>query len=114
MSTKIDKKENLDPAKAAVVTYRQTCIELYEELKKEIEAVCDTNFIGDASNGYQEFFKALVPALTTNLTDEAGSITSMLAQILDAVAQMNDDVDPQLGNANKNAATGNTPAPAAQ
>ena len=112
MSTKINKTENLDAAKTAVQKYRTTCDDLFRQLKTAIDNVRATNFIGDASNGYQVFFDAMTPALTTNLTSTEGSVTSMLEQILDAVAQMNMEVDPQMGTANEKAASGETTAPA--
>lgn len=95
---------NINDAKTAINTYRNTCDAIFQAMKSEIEILCSTNFIGDASNGYLQFFnEKITPALTTQLTGTDASVTAMLETLLSAVAQMLNPVDPDLSNANKTA-----------
>ena len=95
---------NISQAKAAITTYRNTCDNIFANLKKDIDVLVQSGFIGEASKGYVDFFTQITPALTTNLTGTGQSITSMLESLLTAVEQMLNPVDPQLGTANQNAA----------
>lgn len=95
--------ENISEAKAAIIAYRNTCESIFAKLQNEITALTSSDFIGDASTGYADFFAQITPALTTNLTGTSESVTSMLESLLTAVEQMLDPVDTQLGTANINA-----------
>lgn len=106
MSTVLNKQANIDGAKQVITAYKSTCEDLYQKLSTEISNLRRSGFIGDASNGYDAFFGKLSPALTTNLTGDENSLTSMLNSILDAVAQMTEPVDPDIGQQNINAADG--------
>lgn len=104
MATKLE-TSNINDVRTAINTYRATCDAIFQSMKTEIETLCSTNFIGDASNGYLEFFnEKITPALTTQLTGADASVTAMLETLLTTVAQMLNPVDPDLSNANKTAA----------
>jgi len=96
--------ENISGARSAISTYRSTCDGIFQSLRNDITSLTGSDFLGDASVGYVDFFDQITPALTTNLTGTEESVTSMLESLLTAVEQMLNPVDPQLGNANKNAA----------
>ena len=96
-------QENISNAQAAVRAYKATCIELFQQLEAEITNVTPTNFQGDAAAGYLEFFSKIKPSLTTQLTGDE-SVTAMLEKLLEAVTQMLNPVDTEMGNANKGAA----------
>lgn len=87
-----------------VQDYVTTANGLYEELSGIITALTNTNFKGDASDGYKVFFKDQVtPALTTNLTEPAESLMAGIKNILESIqTQLLDTVDPQLGENNSN------------
>lgn len=96
---------NINGAKSAINTYRATCDAIFQAMSADIQTLCASGFIGDASNGYLEFFnEKIAPALTTQLTGADNSVTAMLESLLTAVAQMLNPVDPDLSNANKTAA----------
>lgn len=95
--------ENITQARAAVTNYRTTCQTIFANLKNDITNLTASNFKGDASMGYVEFFEQITPALTTNLTDSDNSITAMLENLISLVEQMLTPVDPDIGNANKTA-----------
>ena len=98
--------ENLTQAKNAVTTYRSTCESIFLKLKADIDSLTKADFIGDASTGFVDFFSQVTPALTTNLTGTDQSVTSMMESLLALVEQMLNPVDSNLGDANKNAASG--------
>lgn len=102
MATVLD-RGNLAAARTAVGSYRTTCDGIFAQMQSDISALTESNFIGDASTGYFEFFRQITPALSTSLTGTDGSVTSMLENLLTAVEQMLDPVDPQLGSANQSA-----------
>lgn len=95
------KTENLTDSRAAIVAYRTTCDVIFQKLQNDITSLTETDFIGEASLGYVDFFSQITPALTTNLTGTESSVTAMLESLLTAVEQMLNPVDPELGNANK-------------
>lgn len=87
-------------ATQAVDTYSGTASRLYSDLQTEINGLTVQNFNGDASNGYNEFFQSKVtPALTENLTALTNSIKKILESIQE---QLMRQVDPQLGETNRN------------
>lgn len=90
-------------AKSSVDAYVATAQALYEELASVINTLTSTNFIGDASEGYKDFFMGrATPALTDNLTDPTASITAGINSMLDSIKQqLLDTVDPQLGEINR-------------
>jgi len=104
--------ENIDAVKKAVEMYIRTCSGIFENLKKTIGDLRGKDFVGDASNGYEEFFTQITPALTTNLYLGDESLMVGINNMMDSIkATLLDTVDPELEAANKNAA-GNNPAPA--
>lgn len=103
-------QDTLNNCLSAVAAYRSTCEDLYRQMKSDIDTLVKDGFIGDASDGYTYFFNQVTPALTTNLTERSGSLTSMLENILKSVNQMLDPIDPKLKTVNTNAA-GDAPAP---
>ena len=98
------KEADILDAQTAITTYKTECDSCYEQLKSTIDSltVSGSNFNGDSSDGYNEFFTAITPALTTNLE----ALTQNLTQMLDGIREMLlDTVDPGLGNANRQASS---------
>lgn len=109
MADTILKAEDIENTKGAITTYKTTCIDLYVQLEAEIANLTSTGagFNGDSAVGYNEFFTNIKKALKENLTDEETSLMAGLTKILDSIKQsLLDDVDPSLGNANRNAGNG--------
>lgn len=94
----------IQKATAAVDTYISTAGEIFSELEGIISTLVGNNFIGDASNGYSDFYKGkVVPALTQNLTDPSNSLTASIKNILESIeTQLLNTVDPELGENNRN------------
>lgn len=95
---------NIQEAISAVEAYVSTATDLFNELETTINNLTSSNFVGDASDGYKEFFtKQATPALTTNLTDPSSSLTASIKNMLESIKeQLLDTVDPQLGDNNRN------------
>jgi len=87
-----------------VDTYVSTANGLYDELSGIISTLIGSNFNGDASDGYNVFFKdKVVPAITDNLTNPSTSLTASIKSMLESIqTQLLDTVDPNLGDNNKN------------
>ena len=106
MATILDTND-IQQAKNAVNTYQTTCVGLHQQLTGIINDLRKTYFIGDASNGFDAFYQAVLPALSSNLCGDSNSVTAMLNQLLDAVEKaLLQTVDPQLDQANRSAANG--------
>ena len=93
----------IENAKGAVDSYISTANGLSGELQTIINTLTGSNFKGDASVGYLEFYNSkVVPALTQNLTETSGIMPS-IKNMLDSIEQqLLNTVDPQLGDNNKN------------
>ncbi|MBR1481562.1 MAG: hypothetical protein IJ598_01195 [Ruminococcus sp.] len=91
-------------AQSSVSTYVTTAQELYSELQTVINNLTAAGFMGDASNGYREFFTTkATPALVNNLTEPQGSLTAGINSMLTTIKeQLLDTVDPGLGKLNQN------------
>ncbi len=91
-------------ATAAVDTYVASATQLYGDLEGVMNTLTSSNFIGDASTGYNVFFtKNVKPALTDNLTNAQGSLAASIKDILRSIEeQLLDNVDPKLGENNQN------------
>ncbi len=104
MDTSILTKANINQAVDAVNNYVSSANGLFDQLQEIVNALTSTDFIGDASNGYKQFFTAQVtPALTTNLTSLTDGIKSMMESI---GTQLLDTVDVKLGEVNQNPSAG--------
>ena len=90
-------------AKASVNTYQSTVQGLYDELSSVIAELTASNFMGDASSGFNEFFKTkATPAIVDNLIAPEQSLTAGINNMLESIkTQLLDTVDPQLGEINK-------------
>ncbi len=93
----------IENAKSSVSTYVSTTTQLYSELNSLINNLTSSGFMGDASNGYKEFFTSkITPAVVANLTEPQGSITAGISGMLDTIkTQLLDTVDPALGKLNQ-------------
>lgn len=94
---------NIVNAKSSVSTYVSTAQQLYSELQSLINNLTASGFMGDASDGYKEFFNSKVtPAIVANLTEPQGSLTAGISGMLDTIKeQLLDTVDPNLGKMNQ-------------
>ena len=90
-------------AKASVTNYQNTVQGLYDELSSLISQLTAANFMGDASDGFNEFFKTkATPALVDNLIAPEHSLAAGISSMLEGIkAQLLDTVDPQLGDINR-------------
>ena len=90
---------DIDAAKNAVAAYISTCDGIFKKMKSTIEGLTasGSNFNGDASIGYVDFFGQITPALTDKLYVSDESLMKSIEKMLIGT------VDPELGNANKNA-----------
>jgi len=95
-------------AKSSVQTYVTTAQGLYDELSKLIDTLTASNFMGDAAEGYKDFFLSkATPALRENLTEPGSSVTAGINSMLDSIKeQLLDTVDPQLGEINRDPSSG--------
>lgn len=98
-------KTNIDEAQTAIQTYITECSQYNTELDNAITALTaqDADFNGDAANGYLTFYNQVKPAFTSQLLEEKGLMPS-LQKILNSIYEaLNATMDPNLGNANKDA-----------
>lgn len=91
-------------AKDSVDTYVTTVSNLSNQLDGIMKTLTSTNFTGDASVGYNEFYtQKVVPAINANLTDPGNSLTASIKSMLENIQQqLLNTVDPQLGDNNRN------------
>lgn len=94
----------VDSAKGSVDTYIATIGGLNGQLEGIINTLTGSNFNGDASLGYKDFYtNSVLPAITENLTEQSGSLTASIKSMLDNIQQqLLNTVDPQLGDNNRN------------
>jgi len=100
------KAANIDAAIAAVTTYVNACEPIFSKLEATISNLTaqGAGFNGDSSAGYNDFFQQIKPALTTNLTAPDESLTASIKKMLEGIKDaLLDQVDPGLGQANRNA-----------
>ncbi len=90
-------------AKSSVSNYVTTAQGLYDELSNIINTLRSSGFMGDGSDGFNDFFNSkATPALVENLTEPGSSITAGIDSMLDSIKeQLLDTVDPQLGDINR-------------
>jgi len=96
-------------ARGAVDGYVSKVQNYNQDLQSIINTLTGDNFIGDAADGYREFFNSkILPAVDENLIG-GSSLTSNIKAILDAIEQqLISTVDPALGNNNRSAGGGAT------
>ena len=89
---------------AAVDSYVTSANTHAAELKSIIDGLTSAGFVGDAADGFKDFYNTkVVPAIETNLTDPGQSLTASVKSIVTTIGeQLMDTVDPQLGDNNRN------------
>lgn len=94
----------VENAKSSVDTYVATIGGLNDQLESIINTLTGSNFNGDASLGYKDFYtNSVLPAITENLTDQSSSLTASIKSMLENIQQqLLNTVDPQLGENNRN------------
>ncbi len=100
---------DINTAKAAVDTYVATCNDIFQKLSGIISSLTapKSDFNGDSSVGYNEFFASLTPVLVDQLTGPDNSMTSALKNLLTQIEQaLLNTVDPSIGNQNRNLSGG--------
>ena len=95
---------DINNAISAVDTYITKATGIFNNMQSTINSLTGSNFMGDASNGFGDFFtNQVTPVLTENLTDPGTSLTSSIKEMLESIKeQLLDTVDPQLGEGNRN------------
>lgn len=104
--TTVLKAANIEAAQKAVTDYKATCTDIFTRMQGTISSLtaAGAGFNGDSSNGYNEFFTKITPALTTNLYEDNNSLMMGLHAMLGGIKEtLLDQEDPALGNANRNA-----------
>ena len=101
--SKVLTRQNIESAVAAIEAYEATCRGLHSDFDRIMSTMFATNWNGDGSDGCREFFNAaIVPAIGA----EDGlllSITTMTKGILENIKYTClDNVDPNIGAANRN------------
>lgn len=93
----------IDKAEEAVNEYVTSVSAYYSEIEQIVNSLTASGFVGDAADGYRDFFlQKIMPSVTDNLTGD-GSITGSVKQMLESIkAQMLDTVDPKMGESNRN------------
>lgn len=93
----------IQEAISAVTTLEGELQELYSKLESTLNELTGSDFIGDAADGYMEFFQSKVqPALKDNLFDGDDSLTGAIKKILQNIQkQLIESVDPTLGSNNR-------------
>lgn len=93
----------IDQAIESVKDYISTVKGLYSELDSTISTLVGSGFVGEAADGYVQFFRTkATPALVDSLT-EADSITAEIISMLDEIrTQLIGTVDVKLGEFNQN------------
>ena len=94
----------VENAKSSVDSYISSIEGFNTELEGIINTLTSSNFTGDASVGYKEFYTSkVVPAITENLTQQGSSLTESIKSMLESIQQqLLNTVDPQLGENNRN------------
>ena len=95
---------DINNAISVVDAYVTKATGIFNNLQSTINTLTSSNFMGDASDGFKDFFTSQVtPVLTENLTDPGSSLTASIKQMLDSIReQLLSTVDPQLGDGNRN------------
>ncbi|MBR6045156.1 MAG: hypothetical protein IKP47_05930 [Ruminococcus sp.] len=90
-------------AKASLTTYQTAAQGLYDELNALIGQLTASNFMGDAADGFNEFFRTkATPALVDNLIAPESSLAAGISTMLESIkVNLLDTVDPQLGEINR-------------
>lgn len=91
-------------AVSAVDAYITKATGIFGNMQSTVNSLTGANFIGDASDGFRDFFTGQVtPVLTENLTDASSSLTASIKAMLESIReQLLSTVDPQLGEGNRN------------
>lgn len=94
----------VENAKSSVDSYIASIDGLNSQLEEVINTLTGSNFNGDASLGYRDFYtNNVLPAITENLTQPGNSLTASIKSMLDNIQQqLLNTVDPQLGENNRN------------
>lgn len=92
----------IESAKSTVSEYTSTVSSLNGEVSSLMNSL-SSNFMGDAADGYKEFYNVkIVPAIEENLIG-GSSLMSSINTLLDNIQQqLLNTVDPQLGENNRN------------
>lgn len=75
-------------ARAALATYQNTCNELFDIIQSTINNLMQSGFVGDAAVGYTSYVNQVVPKISTKLTGESDSVTSLLNELIILAEQL--------------------------
>lgn len=110
-------EENITQAIQAINAYIKTAKELASQINATVMQLRATNFIGDASTGYDSFYtNNVVPVITKALYDTDGSntgdsLTGALIMTLNSIKDtLLNTTDPELMKFNMNPNNQNQPA----
>jgi hypothetical protein len=97
---KVLTRANIAEAKSAIDTYVSNCAAIFQDLQGTLSALRAENWIGDGSDGCNEFFTTrVVPALEQDLPALAQSLKDILDNVEETIIGQ---MDPQIGAANRN------------
>jgi uncharacterized protein YukE len=87
-------------ATSAIETYESTCNGIFQSLQGTMNSLTSSNWNGDGAEGCKDFFSSTAtPALTEGITSISKALKDILANIQGALL---DQLDPQLGDGNRN------------
>ncbi len=90
----------ISDAISAIETYESTCNNIYDSFQDTINTLTSSNWNGDGADGCKQFFNTTV---TSGLKEGITSMTTTLKQMLTNIQEtLLDNVDPQLGDNNRN------------
>lgn len=75
-------------AKVALAAYRNTCNELFNIVQETLNTLKQSGFVGDAAVGYESYVNQVVPKISTKLTGESDSVTSLLSELIALAEQL--------------------------
>ena len=93
-------RANITDAISAVEAYELRCNNLHQDLNSTLTSLASSNWNGDGSDGCMDFYRGTIePAITESLQELTTAVKGILNNIADTCL---DNVDPQLGEANRN------------
>lgn len=91
----------MNDIKGAVSDYRGKASSLSEQLESEVNGLVGSNFVGEAANGFKDFYtKNIVPANGEGLDNLLKAIDDIAQGALDAIPGGN-GLDDQLAEGNR-------------
>ena len=97
--------ENIEGVRAATNAYMSETADIFNRLQGVMAGLVSQDFIGRASNGYEDFFAQITPALRDKISQPETSLPYKIQMLAEMVSnKLIGDVDLQLETHNRQAA----------